>query len=207
MRYLIDGYNLMHAKGLLGPGLRAERLRHQRERFLNAVLDALGPFDACRTTVVFDAAYPPPGRPDRATHKGINVIYAVGDENADARIEEMLSQETNPSQLTVISSDRRVRQAALRKRAKVIDSDSFWTAALSTRRDQSSPPPAQPTSHERSTSPPASPQETQHWLSIFEEAEAEAKAGTFPGDASTFLPSEEELKRIAREVEAENFEW
>jgi predicted RNA-binding protein with PIN domain len=202
MRYLIDGYNLMHAKGLLGPKLGPERLRRNRERFLDAVVEALGPFDAARATVVFDAAHPPAGRPERANHRGIEVIYAVGDENADARIEALLAGHPTPSRLTVISSDRRVRAAALRRRAKAIDSDSFWTAALSARRKTSNTPPSR---LERPSRP--SPAETQHWLSIFADAEAEAARESAPGDLAAIAPTDADLARIAREVEAENAEW
>jgi predicted RNA-binding protein with PIN domain len=201
MHYLIDGYNLMHAKGLLGPKLGPERLRRNRERFLQAVFDALGPFAASRATVVFDAATPPAGRPDRATYKGIHVVYAVGDENADARIEAILAAHPTPKRLTVISSDRRVRLAALRRKAKVIDSDSFWTAAQAETRPR---PPAPPVFHRPDPTPP---HETQHWLAVFSEADEAARAEAIPGDAAGFAPSPEELARIAREVEAENPEW
>ena len=55
MRYLIDGYNLMYAGGLLGKRLGPDGFRKVRTRFLNDLADALGPLDAHQTTVVFDA--------------------------------------------------------------------------------------------------------------------------------------------------------
>ncbi|GIW87129.1 MAG: hypothetical protein KatS3mg108_1453 [Isosphaeraceae bacterium] len=203
MHYLIDGYNLMHAKGLLSPRLRPAALRRNRQQFLDAVVEALGPFAATRTTVVFDAAHPPAGRPDVSHYKGIRVIYAVGDESADARIEAILADYPTPKGLTVISSDRRVRQAALRRKAKVIDSDSFWTAALAGPPSPTpSPDPPQP---ERPQS--LSPRETQHWLDIFADADQPARSQELPGDRGAWAPSDAELARIAREVDAEDVEW
>src|SRR4051812_12220179 len=118
MRTLIDGYNLMHARGLMerrfGPG-GFHKVRH---RFLIELAAALDPTEAHQTTVVFDASRPPRDRPERQTLKGIEVLFSVGDENADARIEALIAAHSAPRSLTVVSSDHRVRQAAARRRAR-----------------------------------------------------------------------------------------
>ncbi len=73
MRYLIDGYNLMYAGGLLGKKLGPERFRKARLRFLNDLAATLGAIDAHQTTVVFDASDAPErvsGGVDASRHLG-----------------------------------------------------------------------------------------------------------------------------------------
>src|SRR5438093_12747477 len=109
MRTLIDGYNLMHAVGLLGRRFGPDGFRRARLRFLNDLAAALGPVEAHQTTIVFDAAAPPEHAPRESTHKGLTVLFAVGDENADERIELLIAQHSAPKSLTVVSSAHRVR--------------------------------------------------------------------------------------------------
>ncbi len=59
MRWLIDGYNVMHAGGRLGPKLGREGFRRARRRFLNELAATLPSEEAEHTTVVFDASVPP----------------------------------------------------------------------------------------------------------------------------------------------------
>ncbi len=63
MRFLIDGYNLMFALGLLGKRVGPDGFRRVRTRFLNELDDALGAVEAHLTTVVFDASEPPANLP------------------------------------------------------------------------------------------------------------------------------------------------
>src|SRR5262245_26205025 len=118
MRWLVDGYNVMHAGGRLGSKLSREGFRHARRRFLDEISAALGADVARETTVVFDASIHPGDFALDATHRGLRILFALGDENADARIEEIIAGHANPRTLTVVSSDRRIRQAAARRRAK-----------------------------------------------------------------------------------------
>ena len=92
MRTLIDGYNLMYALGLLGKRLGPDGFRKVRTRFLNDLAAAMGAVAAHQTTVVFDATDPPGHLPSESTHKGLTVIYAVGDESADDRIERLIGR-------------------------------------------------------------------------------------------------------------------
>ena len=55
------------------------------------------------------------------------MLFALGDENADARIEEIVSEHPNPKTLTVVSSDNRIRLAATRRRAAGrLMAEKFW---------------------------------------------------------------------------------
>jgi predicted RNA-binding protein with PIN domain len=126
MRWLIDGYNLMHAAGMLGPKLGREGFRRARRRFLDEVAEILPVERTGEVTVVFDAKVPPGDFPVASTYRGLRLIFALGDEDADSRIEYIIGKDSNPGTLTVVSSDRRIRQAASRRRAKPLTADAFW---------------------------------------------------------------------------------
>ncbi len=55
MSLLIDGYNLMHAAGILGRGSGPGSLQRSRLALLNFLAESLDPREVPRTTVVFDA--------------------------------------------------------------------------------------------------------------------------------------------------------
>ena len=63
MSLLIDGYNLLHASGILGGGLGPGGLERSRLALLNFVAEAVDAKELAHTTVVFDAAGAPPGLP------------------------------------------------------------------------------------------------------------------------------------------------
>ena len=113
MRWLIDGYNVMHAGGRLGPRLSREGFRRARRRFLDELVGCAGAgtrrADDGRLRCLGSARRLPARR--RAI-EGLGVLFALGDENADARIEQLIARHSNPKTLTVVSSDRRIRQAA-----------------------------------------------------------------------------------------------
>jgi predicted RNA-binding protein with PIN domain len=125
MRWLIDGYNVMHADGKLGPKLSREGFRRARRRFLDELADVLPVEHEGDVTVVFDASVPPADFPISSTYRGLRVIFAYGDEDADSRIEYILGHDSNPRSLTVVSSDRRIRDAASRRRARPLTADAF----------------------------------------------------------------------------------
>ncbi len=203
MRILIDGYNLMHAIGLMPPSFGPDGFRRARKRFLNDLAAGLDPVDAHQTTVVFDAAHPPPDRPDRERHKGLTVLYAVNDEDADARLEILIAKHSSPKQLTVVSSDRRVRDAAKRRRALTLTSDEFWERVRRPRKVSASPP--KPSAEERGRREGPSAAESRFWQETFgalDQAPEMREALAEP--SSEFLPSDEEIARIEREVERES---
>jgi predicted RNA-binding protein with PIN domain len=116
----------MHAGGRLGPKLSRTAFRRARRRFLEDLSHAMGTDLAARTTVVFDASVHPGDFEVDAQHRGLRVLFALGDENADARIEVLIAGDSDPKSLTVVSSDRRIRQAATRRRSKSITAEQFW---------------------------------------------------------------------------------
>src|SRR5262245_12645208 len=108
MHYLIDGYNLLHHVGRLQAGrgnleaARLDLLRLLQSRFAD---------QPDEVTVVFDARKAPPGIKDQQDFHGIEVRFTRGEE-ADDLIEELIRTTAAPPQLTVISNDRRIKDAA-----------------------------------------------------------------------------------------------
>jgi hypothetical protein len=117
MRYLIDGYNLLHAMGLLVGRTGPHGLEKARLGLLGLLHGSYGP-DAASVTVVFDASRAPPGIAPEQDYQGIQVRFALRQE-ADDLIEELIRQDSAPRQLTVVSDDRRVQQAARRRRCPI----------------------------------------------------------------------------------------
>jgi predicted RNA-binding protein with PIN domain len=114
MLYLIDGYNLLHAMGILGGRLGPEGLSKARLGLLGLLRGALK-VEASSVTVVFDAAGAPPGLIHDQECQGIHVRFAIDQEQADDLIESMIHKCPAPKQLGVVSDDRRIRKAAQRR--------------------------------------------------------------------------------------------
>src|SRR5262245_57105275 len=115
---LIDGYNLMHAAGLMkarfGPG-GLEKARRALIGVLTALLT-----ESQSAIVVFDAHIESDrGNFEHQSHgtHGVRVEFASGSEGADERIEQLIRRESAPKRLTVVSSDARIRSAARRRGA------------------------------------------------------------------------------------------
>jgi uncharacterized protein len=168
MRWLIDGYNVMHAAGRLGPKLSREGFRRARRRFLDELADVFPVERDGDVTVVFDASVPPGDFPISSTYRGLRVIFAYGDEDADSRIEYILGHDSNPRTLTVVSSDRRIRDAASRRRARPLTADAFLDLKDHPRAFHSPPIHPQP---ESDRDAPMHADEAAFWAETFREVE------------------------------------
>jgi hypothetical protein len=103
---------LLH--GRVGPhGLEKARLA-----LLGRLSGRLGP-GATEVTVVFDASGAPPGALPEQNYQGLHIRYALGGE-ADDLIEDLIRQDSAPQQLTIISDDHRIRDAARRRQCAVL---------------------------------------------------------------------------------------
>jgi predicted RNA-binding protein with PIN domain len=163
MSLLIDGYNLMHAAGILGRGLGPGGLERGRTALLNFLAESIDPAEVGKTIVVFDAASAPPGAPAAMRHKGLLVRFAADYEDADALIEELIRHDAAPKKLTVVSSDHRLHRAARRRRAKAVDSEDWYAETLRLRRQRQCPSP-----EPQKPLPGAAERSVEYWLHEFE---------------------------------------
>ncbi len=169
---IIDGYNLLHASGILARGIGPGSLERLRGALLNFLAESLDEPQLARTTVVFDAQEAPPGLPRLTKHRGITVRFAPRGSDADAEIERLIAEHHAPRRLTVVSSDHRLHRAARRRRARPIDSDKWYVEVVRERlaRGRAKDSPGKP-------SPPATEGEVRFWLRQFGFADPEPGPG------------------------------
>src|SRR5262245_59949070 len=98
MLYLIDGYNLLHAMGVLRGRVGPQGLEKARGRLLCLLHGALGD-ESNHLTVVFDAAKAPAGAQEDQNYHGIQVRFAVSEFEADDLIEKLIRRASAPKQL------------------------------------------------------------------------------------------------------------
>jgi predicted RNA-binding protein with PIN domain len=161
MLYLIDGYNLLYAMGVLLPRRTGPLvLEHARRRLLSLLGDRYGP-QAGTVTVVFDARKAPPGAPAELDYEGLHVAFAVNQEEADDLIEQLIRRASAPRQLTVVSDDHRIQQAARRRQCVVLGCGEYMDWLARPRQRDQEPP--------RPQAKPEKPsgEETRLWLEAF----------------------------------------
>jgi predicted RNA-binding protein with PIN domain len=205
MQWLIDGYNLMHATGAAGdPRVTQEGFRRRRRRFLSELAEGLGVRQARETTVVFDANTPPVDFELESSYKGIQVIFALGDENADSRIEQLIAAHSVPKSLTVVSSDRRIRQAAQRRKARALSSDQFLDLVdrLRTKRSAGMAGAREMSINPTDRTEPLSQQESDYWVEQFGDLDLASELGSSLTPDAPLL-TDAEISRIQREVDGE----
>lgn len=155
MPYIIDGHNLLHA------------IRKADEEF-----EPVSDVQLCRSVgaylkligdsgeIVFDGT----GPPDKTAFANIGkveVLFAGRDTDTDTVIENKITASTAPKRLSIVSSDRRLRRAAQRRRATAIKSEDFWRDVqkqLSRKR-----PAKEPLAKQQGLTE----SETEHWLEYF----------------------------------------
>lgn len=161
MHYLIDGYNLLYQVGRLQTGrsahldsARLELLRLLQSRFKD---------EQVQITVVFDARGAPSSVREEQDYHGIEVRYTLRQE-ADDLIETMIRSASSPKKLTVISNDRRLKEAARRRGCPSMEGLEFWE--LLTHRPRAESPPLT-----QEKPPTLSQEDVAEWLREFGEVE------------------------------------
>jgi predicted RNA-binding protein with PIN domain len=161
MTYLIDGYNLLHAMGVLhgrtGPtGLQKARLA------LLGLLHAGFGNETPSVTVVFDAAHAPPGAQGEEDFHGVRVRFAIHEAEADDLIEFLIRHDSAPRHLTVVSDDHRLQKEARRRRCIVSGCAEFLDWLDKHRHKRRKPSGEEPAKPEI-----VSPREAENWLREF----------------------------------------
>jgi predicted RNA-binding protein with PIN domain len=163
MPLIIDGYNLLHASGILGSGRGQGHLERARTALLNCLAESLPENEISQTAVVFDAREPPWNVARQVKHAGITVHFASRYEDADSQIEELIRAHTSPKKLTVVSSDHRLHRAAKRRKATPVDSDVWFLELMRSRAARNQPDPEKVVKPEG----PFSNIEVEYWLKHF----------------------------------------
>ena len=115
MPFLIDGNNLIHALGAIGPDVGRQGLC----RILQP-LTRRGE----RVCVVFDGAAPPEQMARQFRDGPVEAVFAAP-LTADEVIMELIADNSAPRRLVVVSTDREIRQAARRRRCQGQKSEQF----------------------------------------------------------------------------------
>jgi uncharacterized protein len=124
-RTIIDGYNLMHAAGLVRGKLIGKQLEGARLRLLKRLAYQMSKDERASTTVVFDAKTVLVVASREELIEGIRVLFPEPGHEADELIEEMIAQDPQPRKLRIVSSDRRLHRAARERLATAINSDRY----------------------------------------------------------------------------------
>lgn len=123
MPYLFDGYNLLHAVQKL-----EEFSSFTDVQICRALSDFLSTMRQ-RGLVVFDGIGPPDKSPF-GSMPNLEICFSGQKEDADSIIEQKIADSTAPKRLVVVSSDRRIRTSAVRRRAASIPAQDFWQVLL-----------------------------------------------------------------------------
>jgi len=136
--FLIDGYNLMHAVGMLRVGLPKKQFAPARTTFLDWLADAArGRPDTLK--VVFDAVHGPAPSAEHG-HRGVRVRFAFN-QTADEQIEELVRAVSVPKAAAVVSNDGQVQEAARRRGCGVFTCQAFVDWLITPPRDAGEAPP------------------------------------------------------------------
>ncbi len=117
LSYLVDGYNVVFALGLLDRRAGARALERARRRLLDDLHDGLAA-PGHEITVVFDSRRGMPGSRSGFEYRGIRVCFARAGDVADDVIERLIAADADPRRLVVISNDHRVQEAARHRGAR-----------------------------------------------------------------------------------------
>jgi predicted RNA-binding protein with PIN domain len=120
MPFIVDGYNLLHFIQKASEDFGAitdVQLCRLISRYLK-LIDEKG-------EVVFDGTGPR-DKNEFDNISNVEVFFAGLRSDADTVIEDKIKASTAPRRLTIVSSDRRLRDAARKRKATVVKSQVFW---------------------------------------------------------------------------------
>ncbi|MGA2172278.1 MAG: NYN domain-containing protein [Sedimentisphaerales bacterium] len=119
MPVIIDGHNLLWA--IRG----AEDDASKTDAALCRILDGYFGLVGERGEIIFDGIGPP-NKTEFNNIRNLEVTFSGRSNDCDSVIEQRILASTAPKQLTVVSSDRRLRKAAAARKATAVKSEDFW---------------------------------------------------------------------------------
>jgi predicted RNA-binding protein with PIN domain len=117
---IIDGHNLLHSICKVEEDSEAIS-EVQLCRILSKYMKLIGE----KGEIIFDGT----GPPDKASFDNISnleVLFAGLGSDTDTVMEGKIKTSIAPKRLTIVSSDRRLRRAALTRKATTVKSEVFW---------------------------------------------------------------------------------
>jgi len=156
MPIIVDGYNLL--RGVQKQYEEFENLSDSRLcKLLCDYLRRVGD----NGEIIFDGVGPPDKMPFN-NFDCLEVYFVGANTDADSVIEDKIIASSAPKRLVVVSSDRRIRSAASKRKAVSVKSDLFWLELVATleKPHRKSPEPRE--KHDGITKG-----ETDRWLDIF----------------------------------------
>jgi predicted RNA-binding protein with PIN domain len=163
--YLIDGYNLLFAVGILAGPVGPHGLEKARGQLLG-LLRGVFEEEAAAVTVVFDAAHAVPGLPPEQHIRGLHLIFAQAKQEADDVIESLILHASAPKSVHVVSDDHRIQQAARRKGCQVLGCEEFVAWLDSHRKEKRQQSAAKPEKQQQ-----LSDADIKFWLTEFGDVE------------------------------------
>lgn len=121
---LIDGYNLLRAIQNT-----YEEMAGIDEIALCTVLSVYLKKIKKRGCIVFDGLGPP-DKTALNNFRNPQIIFSGSALEADDIIEKLILEHTAPKRLVVVSTDRRIKAAARKRKAKSINSNEFWAEVI-----------------------------------------------------------------------------
>ncbi len=126
LKTVIDGYNLLHQTPVMQSGSGPAWLHQQRINLIQELAKLLTPEERRTTICVFDAHTDRSPNTTDFVLEDIRVCFAHHHREADDFIEDLIDQHRSPRSLLVVSSDRRIQNAAKYRQAQTIDSRDWF---------------------------------------------------------------------------------
>lgn len=169
MTLIVDGYNLYFT------GMHPDAQEKHLQRIRTAVIDAIGKYCAGRSIkaiIFFDGGPGGKHMPRVQRERGLEIRFSEPVGDADQDIMRAVAKSHNPSEIRVVTSDRKIRQFVEREGATVISAQEFAAELNKIPEDEEAPPPDEP----RAKYSAPSQSEVNYWLRIFSQKEEDKDA-------------------------------
>ena len=123
MPVIIDGHNLLWAVA------NTEEDKAITDVVLCRILDSYFGLVSQNAEIIFDGIGPP-DKTEFNNVRNLAITFSGRRTDCDTVIEQMILVSTAPKLLTIVSSDRRLRDAASARKANSIKSEDFWDEVI-----------------------------------------------------------------------------